>query len=59
MGLLEVIASSPREVTPSVPQLLRETCRAIAGRPLFEDDRSLRNAIERLLQVRSKVAHGG
>jgi hypothetical protein len=57
--LLEVIVANPRDVTQSVPQLLRDASEAITGCSLFKDDRQLWNGIERLFQVRNRVAHRG
>ena len=57
--LVEIITENPREVTQSVPQLLRATAAAVVGRSLFEDDRELWKQVDKLFTLRNRVAHRG
>jgi hypothetical protein len=55
--LVEVIVQNPRDVTQSVPQLLREPLKTVMGHSLFESNRPLWDRVKRLFEVRNALAH--
>jgi hypothetical protein len=57
--LLDIIIDNPRDVTYQAVALFGKGLEAVCGRSLSKEDRALYSKIDKLFQVRNKIAHEG
>ena len=58
LGLVEVIIDNPRDVTVAVASLFNLPAKAVLGRSMKEENKTLFRATEALFSTRNAIAHG-